>query len=85
MNIREKIEALLQEYLDAPEAWSDSVVIEVNPASLDARLRDEEEVDMDSDVFDYWPVMDFLLMSVENPGEWKVDPEAVSELVSSYD
>ncbi len=82
--MKDKIMELLQEYLDAPEAWGDNVMIEVNPSSLDLRLCDDEDLDMDSDSIDYWSVMDLLSMSVDNPGEWEVDPDAVAELVGSY-
>lgn len=80
-----KIMALLEEYLDAPEAWSDNVMIAVEPASGDARLCDVEDADLDSSAIDYWQVMDLLRMSVENPGEWDIDPEAVDELIASYE
>ncbi len=33
--IKEEVKALLEEYLDAPEAWSDNVMIEVDPKTLD--------------------------------------------------
>lgn len=82
--IKEEVKALLQEYLDAPEAWSDSVMIEVDPTTLDARLVDEDEVDTESSEKDYWEVMDLLSMSVEDPGTWEIDPDAVEELTSSY-
>jgi len=82
---KSKIMALLEEYLDAPEAWSDNVMIAVEPASGDARLCDVEDADLDSSAIDYWQVMDLLRMSVENPGEWDIDPEAVDELIASYE
>ncbi len=82
--MKKKVEKLLKEYLEAPEAWSDNVMIEVNPDSKEICLNDDEEVDVDNSALDYWPVMDLLQMSVENPGEWEIDPDAVDEMVESY-
>ncbi len=82
--MKKKVEKLLKEYLEAPEAWSDNVMIEVNPDSKEICLNDDEEVDVDNSALDYWPVMDLLQMSVENPGEWEIDPDAVNEMVESY-
>lgn len=82
--IKEEVKALLEEYLEAPEAWSDNVMIEVDPSTLDARLVDEDEVDPESSEKDYWEVMDLLSMSVEDPGKWEIDPDALEELTASY-
>ena len=82
--IKEEVKALLEEYLEAPEAWSDNVMIEVDPKTLDCRLYDEEEADVEASEKDYWEVMDLLSMSVEDPGRWEIDSEALDELVASY-
>lgn len=82
--MRKKVTELLKEYLDAPEAWGDNVMIEVDPSTMSVRLNDDENLDMDASQLDYWPVMDLLSMSVENPGEWEIDTDAVDELASSY-
>lgn len=82
--MKKEVEKLLKEYLEAPEAWSDNVMIEVNPADLSVRLNDDEDVDVDNSDLDYWPVMDLLRMSVENPGEWEIDPDALTEMSGAY-
>lgn len=81
---KEKITGLLEEYLEAPEAWGDNVMIEVDPSTMEARLNDDEDADMEDSGLDYWPVMDLLQMSVDNPGDWEIDPDAVAELLESY-
>lgn len=81
---RETITRLLEEYLEVPEAWGDNVMIEIDPATQEARLSDDEDIDMDNSSFDYWPVMDLLQMSVDNPGDWQIAPDAVDELLSNY-
>lgn len=81
---RKVVLSLLEEYLEAPEAWADNVMIEVNPDGSAARLNDDEDVDLDNSPLDYWPVMDLLRMSVVNPGEWEIDRDAVEELLSAY-
>ncbi len=82
--MKNKVIKLLEEYLDAPEAWGDNVMIEVNPANREVRLNDDEDVDPDASDLDYWPVMDLLQMSVSEPGQWDIDADAVDELVASY-
>lgn len=83
--IKKKIMDILNEYLEAPEAWSDNVMIEVDPGTLDCRLFDGEDTDLESSDKDYWEVMDLLSMSVSNPGEWEIDPAAVEEMASEYE
>lgn len=82
--IKEEVKALLEEYLDAPEAWSDNVMIEVDPQTLDCRLYDEDDTDVEASDKDYWEVMDLLSMSVDGDGAWEIDPEALDELASTY-
>lgn len=82
--MKNKVKKLLKEYLEAPEAWGDNVMIEVDPATMEVRLNDDEEIDMENSDKDYWPVMDLLQMSVENPGEWEIDPDALDELAATY-
>lgn len=82
--MKKEIENLLSEYLDAPEAWGDNVMVEVNPDSKEMRLVDDEDTDIDNSPLDYWPVMDLLQMSVANPGAWEIDPDAVAELLDTY-
>lgn len=82
--LKDKIEALLEEYLEAPEAWSDNVMIEVNPATGDVRLADVDEEEIETSPLDYWSVMDLIQMSVENPGEWVIDKDALAEMLSAY-
>lgn len=84
MDIKEKIKSLLEEYLEAPEAWGDDVMIEVNPATLEMRLCDDEDIDAETSALDYWPVMDLLQMSVSHPGDWEIDPDALAEMAADY-
>ena len=82
--IKEEVKALLEEYLDAPEAWSDNVMIEVDPQTLDCCLYDGDDADLEASDKDYWEVMDLLSMSVDGDGTWEIDPEAIDELAASY-
>lgn len=83
--MEEKIKALLEEYLEAPEAWGDNVMIEVDPANPEsARLYDGDTDSIDDSPLDYWDVMDLLTMSVEHPGEWEIDSEAVADMAAEY-
>lgn len=82
--MKKKIKKALLEYLEAPEAWGDNVQLEVNTADGSVRLNDDEDVDEDSETLDYWPVMDLICMSVENPGQWEIDPDALEEVADTY-
>lgn len=83
--MEEKIKALLIEYLDAPEAWSDNVMIEVDPTNpASARLYDGDADGIEDSPLDYWDVMDLLTMSVADPGQWEIDPAAVAEMAAAY-
>ncbi len=82
--IKEEVKALLEEYLDAPEAWSDNVMIEVDPKTLDCRLYDEDDSDVEESDKDYWEVMDLLQMASDDSGAWEIDPEALEELAATY-
>lgn len=83
--MKDSIMDILNEYLEAPEAWSDNVQIEVETASKKLRLTDDEDIDEASEKYDYWPVMDFISMSVDSPGAWEIDTDAVSEMASEYE
>lgn len=82
--IKEEVRALLEEYLDAPEAWSDNVMIEMDPETLECKLYDDEGADIEASDKDYWEVMDLLSMSVDGDGAWEIDPDALEELAASY-
>lgn len=84
--LKDKIISFLDEYLDAPEAWSDNPMLEIDPADPShLRLCDENDgVDPENSTLDYWDVMDLLRMSVSNPGQWEIDPEAVDDMAGSY-
>ena len=83
--IKNKIMDILNEYLESPEAWSDNVQIEVETASKKMRLADDDDIDEASEKYDYWPVMDFIYMSVDNPGAWEIDTDAVGEMAAEYE
>lgn len=84
--MKKDILTLLESYLEMPEAWSDNPMIEVDPENpSDLRLCDDTEItDTENSDKDYWDVMDLLRMSVENPGAWEVDPDAVAEMIAAY-
>lgn len=79
-DIRAKIAALVADYLECDQAWSDSPMIEIDPTTMTMRIVDEEA----DEALDYVDMMDLLHMSVENPGEWEADNEAIDSLAESY-
>lgn len=82
--IKNKIKDALNEYLEAPEAWGDNVHLAVNNANGNVSLCEGEEIDEESETIDFWPVMDLVSMSVESPGEWEIDSDALDEMAAAY-
>lgn len=78
--IRKRIEDAVADYVDCDQAWGDSPMLEINPATMEMRVTDEEE----NDTLDYIDMMELLRMSVTTPGKWEADPEAINALAESY-
>lgn len=73
----------VEEYLDGEEGYGDNVMVEIDPVSKAAGLNDSADVEgFDSDNGKVFvPVMDLVKMSLETPGEWVVDSDAVDAII----
>lgn len=73
----------VKEYLEGEEGYGDNVMVEIDPVAKTAELNDTADVEgFDSDNGKvYVPVMDLIKMSVDNPGEWIVDTDAVDSII----
>lgn len=78
--IKKRIEEAVADYVECDQAWGDSPMLEINPATMEMQVTDEET----DDSLDYVDMMDLLRMSVSNPGQWEADPEAIASLAESY-
>ncbi|MCH5229108.1 MAG: hypothetical protein J1F12_03830 [Muribaculaceae bacterium] len=78
---RRKLRALVEEYIEDEENYSDDVQLEINTTDWSMDIADPEN---DLPNCDYYPVMDLVKMSIENPGRWEPDEAAIESLAAEY-
>ena len=76
-----KLREIVQEYIAAEEAYSDDVQLEINTVDWSMDIADPEN---DLPNCDYYPMMDLVKMSSENPGQWEPDAQAISDVAAEY-
>ncbi len=84
MNTKDFIKALTElvnEYISAEEAYSDDVQLEINTTTWEMDIADPEN---DLPNCDYYPMMDLVKMSANNPGQWEPDHDAISDVAAEY-
>lgn len=79
--LEKRIEALVKEYIDNEESYSDNVQLAVNPSSLDLEIADPDD---DLPELDYYPMMDLVAADTANPGSWVPDMAAIGEVAAEY-
>ncbi len=72
---------LVEEYIEAEEAYSDDVQLQINTTTWEMEIADPEN---DLPNCDYYPMMDLVKMSAANPGEWLPDNDAIEEVAAEY-
>lgn len=72
---------LVEDYISADEAYSDDVQLQINTITFEMEIADPEN---DLPDCDYYPMMELICMSTENPGQWEVDREAVENVAAEY-
>lgn len=72
---------LVKEYIAEEEAYTDNVQLQINTLTWDMEIADPEN---DLPDCDYYPMMDLVKMSVENPGQWMPDMDAIEEMAADY-
>ncbi|MBO4995625.1 MAG: hypothetical protein J6C78_06625 [Muribaculaceae bacterium] len=72
---------LVNEYIATEEAYSDDVQLQIDTTNLNMEIADP---DNDLPNCDYYPMMDFVRMSVTNPGQWEPDPDAIANVAAEY-
>ena len=78
---KKSLEGAVVFYIANEEEYGDNSVLEIDPVSLKVNLESEIR---DEERYDYYQVMDFLQMSLEEPGKWIVDSEAIEDVVKEY-
>ena len=77
----EKIREVVEDYIAGEEGYSDDVQLEINTVNWDMEIADPEN---DLPNCDYYPMMDLVKMSVENPGKWEPDMAAIESVAAEY-
>lgn len=72
---------LVKEYIAEEEAYTDNAQLQINTLTWEMEIADPEN---DLPDCDYYPMMDLVKMSVENPGQWETDTDAISEVAAEY-
>lgn len=76
-----RIRETVEEYIDGEESYGDDVQLEINTTDWSMDIADPEN---DLPNCDYYPIMDLVKMSVENPGKWIPDEAAIESVASEY-
>lgn len=84
MNTKEFIERLtdtVKDYIAGEENYSDDVQLEINTVNWEMDIADPEN---DLPNCDYYPMLDLVKMSVDEPGKWEPDNEAIESVAAEY-
>lgn len=84
MNTKDFIKALtaiVKEYVDAEEAYSDDVQLQINTTNWEMEIADPEN---DLPNCDYYPMMELVRMSATKPGQWEPDTDAITDVAAEY-
>ena len=77
----EKIREVGEDYIAGEEGYSDDVQLEINTLNWDMDIADPEN---DLPDCDYYPLMDLVKMSVDEPGRWEPDMAAIESVAAEY-
>ena len=80
-NFIKNITAVVEEYIAGEESYSDDVQLEINTVNWEMDIADPEN---DLPDCDYFPMLDLVKMSVEEPGKWIPDIEAIESVAAEY-
>lgn len=84
MNSKEFLNRLretVEDYIASEESYSDDVQLEINTTDWSMDIADPEN---DLPNCDYYPILDLVKMSVEEPGKWEPDEEAMESVAAEY-
>lgn len=71
----------VNDYIAGEESYSDDVQLEINTVTWEMDIADPEN---DLPNCDYYPVMDLVKMSTEQPGKWEPDADAIADVAAEY-
>lgn len=76
-----RIAQLVEKFIKDENAYSDNVQLQITISDLSLAIVDPEQ---DLPECDYYPMMDLVRGSSENPGQWEPDPDAIAEVAADY-
>lgn len=77
----QQIYDMVEEYLGNEEAYSDDAQLEINTENLSLSITDSDQEMM---YCDYYPIMDFVRVSENDPGLWEPDRVAIEDVAADY-
>lgn len=77
----ERIKDTVEDYIAGEENYSDDVQLEINTVNWEMDIADPEN---DLPDCDYYPILDLVKMSMEQPGKWEPDMEAIESVAAEY-
>lgn len=84
MNSKEfiaRVKEVVEDYIAGEEGYSDDVQLEINTTDWSMDIADP---DNDLPNCDYYPLMELVKMSVDEPGRWLPDEAAIESVAAEY-
>lgn len=84
MNTEEFIKsltALVEEYVAGEEAYGDDAQLQLDTDTWQMEIAGP---DCDLPQCDYYPMMDLVRMSADEPGAWQPDADAIADVAAEY-
>ena len=76
-----RVRETVEDYIAGEESYSDDVQLEINTTDWSMDIADPEN---DLPNCDYYPMMDLVKMSVNEPGKWEADEAAIESVAAEY-
>lgn len=76
-----RIREAVEEYIAGEESYSDNVQLEINTGDWTVDIADPEN---DLPGCDYYPILDLVKMSIDQPGKWEPDEKAIESVAAEY-
>lgn len=76
-----RLRETVEEYIAGEQGYSDDVQLEIDTTTWEMDIADPEN---DLPNCDYYPIMDLVKMSVDEPGKWEPDESAIESVAAEY-
>ena len=75
------IREIVEEFIATEQVYEGDVQLEINTTDWSMDIADPEN---DLPNCDYYPLMDLVKMSVDEPGKWLPDESAIESIAAEY-